>query len=123
MDIPSNIVSDYRVVLGLGLDDPIPPAVLKAYDDYAHMNDVAGAGPITPKEMVLIALIAGAKPKRLSPAKMKKGDKVTVLFADKEVNGTFISLLAGKDSGKAKVKVHGDSMDFREIPVIDITAR
>jgi len=61
-DIPENVISDFRRILGLAPDAGLPANIESIYRRYAKMNDICSAGRISAKELVLLAMLAPSAP-------------------------------------------------------------
>jgi len=124
-EIERQVLDDFRRILGLEPDAPVPNALEEKYRTYRHRKDVCAAGNVTPSELILLSMmIEDVKlPENEEPpvdkrrpaaekAAMKPGDKVTTKWKGEAVPGCLYEDPGGD---KLLVKIAGDEMKYREV--------
>jgi hypothetical protein len=113
--VPLEVLNDFRRILGLMPDDAIPAALEQLYLRYAKMVDVCSAGKVTPKELILLAVMSSSS---ASPAAGRPilNSMVSVPFGGKVVVGKLV----GMEPDNAKVQFAGDTENFRRIKWADV---
>jgi hypothetical protein len=114
--VPVDVLNDFRRILGLMPDDAIPAALEQLYLRYAKMVDVCSAGRITPKELILLAVLSSPVPAAPAAGRPAMNSTVSALFGGKMTTGKLV----GAEPENAKVQFAGDTENFRRIKWADV---
>ena len=115
--MPDYVVEDFRRMLGLTAAEPIPADLEDAYYAYRYMKDLCTAGDISVSELIVLAI--ATKSHGYGREAIRVGDRVETLFNGKERTGVVCEVCGGDEQGKARVKIDGDKMNYREVLLSD----
>ncbi|OHB56132.1 MAG: hypothetical protein A2Y07_01275 [Planctomycetes bacterium GWF2_50_10] len=104
----------------------LPDKLVKLYERTKFLSDRIAPGPMPVSTMALVAIIAGAakteevssdtaSPKTNKWDSVKKDTPVTTFLDGASRGGIFLGVCGNKNKGMLRIKIDGDSENFREI--------
>jgi hypothetical protein len=100
----------------------VPAKVERLYNQVKKLADRIVAAPMQPAVIALIAVLAGEGKNDVSVAPdiikwetIKKGAQVSTFLDGQARSGTFLAVCGSKNPGTLRIKIDGDSENFREI--------